>query len=82
MILVLGIISLAGGFVFLGPFAWIMGKGDLEKIDQGVMDPEGRGMTQAGMICGMIATAMIIVGLLVAVAGLAFLVLAAGVHAS
>ena len=31
-----------------------MGKGDLAKIKDGMMDPEGDGTTKAGMICGMI----------------------------
>ena len=31
-----------------------MGKGDLAKIKDGMMDPEGVGPTKAGMICGMI----------------------------
>jgi len=40
----------------LGFSAWMMGRGDLRKINQRIMDPRGRGQTQAGMICGMVAT--------------------------
>ena len=56
LILVLGILSLTMCSIFTGIPAWIMGKGDLKKIGAGVMDPEGGGMSKAGMICGIIAT--------------------------
>ncbi len=62
LILVLGILS----FVACGPFlavpAWIMGKGDLKRIDGGQMDPTGRDMTKIGMILGMVNTGLFIVG--------------------
>ena len=35
-----------------------MGSGDLRKIREGRMDPEGEGLTKAGMICGIIATCL------------------------
>ena len=54
LILVLGILSLVLCGFFTGIPAWIMGKGDLGKIRAGQMDPEGQGMSKAGMICGMI----------------------------
>ena len=59
-ILTLGIIGLplsccCLGLVF-GIIAWVMGSGDMKKIDAALMDPTGRGMTQAGMILGIIAT--------------------------
>ena len=38
-----------------------MGKSDLEKIKGGMMDPEGEGMTKAGMICGMICCILTLV---------------------
>ena len=61
LILILGILSLTACGLFTGIPAWIMGKGDLEKINGGMMDPEGLGTTKAGMICGIIST---ILGLL------------------
>lgn len=64
LILVLGIVSLVVCGP-LGPFAWIMGSGDLKKINAGLMDPEGKGLTQAGMICGIIASALLALGLLI-----------------
>lgn len=63
MILVLGILGIAM-CPFLGPFAWMMGKGDLEKINAGEMDPEGQGTTKAGYICGIVATILLIIQLL------------------
>jgi hypothetical protein len=36
--------------------AWVMGAADLKEIRAGRMDPSGQGMTQAGMIIGMIWT--------------------------
>lgn len=64
LILTLGILSLiiCG---LLGPFAWIMGKGDLQKMDQGLMEEQDRGTTKAGMICGIIASILIVIGLAV-----------------
>ena len=58
MILVFGILSLVLGMfgLPLGIIAWVMGHGDLKKIKAGAMDPEGRGLTLAGKICGMVGT--------------------------
>ena len=36
--------------------AWMMGKADLEKMSQGLMDPTGHSNTKAGMTTGMIGT--------------------------
>jgi hypothetical protein len=62
LILVLGIL----GLVVCGPLAiaaWVMGSGDLKEIDAGTMDPAGRGTTQAGKICGIIGTILLIVSI-------------------
>ena len=59
LILVLGIL----GLVICGPLgiaAWIMGNGDLKEMDAGAMDPAGRSTTNAGRICGIIATILMI----------------------
>ena len=58
LILVLGILSLVLCGFFTGIPAWIMGKGDLKKIRGGTMDPEGEGLSKAGMICGIICCIM------------------------
>jgi hypothetical protein len=39
-----------------------MGSGDLKEMDAGTMDPSGRGTTQAGKICGIIGTILLIIG--------------------
>ncbi len=46
--------------------AWVMGNGDMQAIDSGRMDPEGRSMTNTGRILGMIGTILGIVGVVVA----------------
>ncbi len=53
MVLTLGIVGIACCLI-CGIIAWVMGKNDLREMDAGAMDPAGRGMTQAGKICGMI----------------------------
>ena len=79
LILVLGIL----GLVICGPLgiaAWIMGNGDLKEIDAGAMESSGRSLTNAGRICGMIASILMILGVLIAIAvfGLGILGAAAG----
>ena len=64
LILVLGIL----GLVICGPLgiaAWIMGSGDLKAMDAGTMDPSGRGNTNAGKICGIIATVLMALAVLI-----------------
>ncbi len=62
-ILTLGILALVVLPVILGPIAWVMGHQDMNEIRAGRMDPEGEGATNAGKICGMIATILGAVGL-------------------
>jgi hypothetical protein len=64
LILVLGIL----GLVLCAPLgiaAWIMGQGDLKQMDAGQMDPSGRSLTNAGRICGIIATILLALGIIV-----------------
>ena len=72
LILVLGILGLVCCFI-CGIIAWVMGNGDLREIDAGRMDPSGRGLTQAGKICGMIGTILWIIGLVIQVLLMLFL---------
>jgi hypothetical protein len=44
----------------LGIAAWRMGTDDLREMDLGQMDPSGRDLTNAGRICGMVATVILI----------------------
>lgn len=74
LILVFGIIGVVMCFP-LGIAAWVMGKGDLAAIDRGEIDPTGRGMTQAGMIIGIVATALAVIAIVIwvlVIAGVAF----------
>ena len=71
LVLVLGILGLVGCGILTGIPAWVIGSGDLKAMDAGTMDPSGRSLTNAGKICGMIATiiaivAVVLVGLLIA----------------
>jgi hypothetical protein len=65
LILVLGILSLITGCLGLifGPIAWSMGTGDLAAMQAGRMDPQGRELTNAGRICGIIGTAISVASL-------------------
>ena len=63
-ILVFGILSLVVCQIF-GIAAWIMANADLQEMAAGRMDPAGRDMTQAGRICGIVGTALLIIPLVV-----------------
>ncbi len=47
-----------------GIIAWVMGNTDMQKIEAGSMDPSGRGITQAGRVCGIIGTFLMVLYLL------------------
>lgn len=66
LILVLGILGLVCCFI-LGIVAWVMGNTDLKEMDAGRMDPTGRGLTQAGKICGIISVVLAVVGLIMGI---------------
>jgi len=66
-VLVLGILGIAC-CIICGIIAWVMGSNDLKEMDAGIMDPEGRGLTQAGKICGMVSVGIQIIGLLIWIA--------------
>ena len=68
LILVLGIIGLVACMP-VGIAAWVMGNGDLAQMDRGEMDPEGRGMTKAGKILGIISVAWFCLVLVLVVLG-------------
>ena len=59
MILTFGILAIVCNFCLIpGILAWVMGRADLKQIKDGTMDPEGEGLTTAGMIMGMIMTCL------------------------
>jgi len=76
LILTLGILSWALGCAVFGVMAWVMGSNDLRDMRIGSMDAQGRGLTQAGQIIGMIhviASLVVLVGLLTALISLGIL---------
>lgn len=66
-ILVLGILSLVVCGP-LGPVAWVMGNNALREIDANPMAYTNRGSVQAGRICGIIATCLLVVGVILGIA--------------
>jgi len=77
-ILVLGIVGLVIGLLgsfccaifgiaglICGIIAWVMANKDLKEMSAGRMDPSGRGITQAGKICGIISVILTIVMFLI-----------------
>ena len=75
LVLVFGILSLVLPYigVVLGIVAWVMGHKDLKKIEAGAMDPEGRGLTLAGKICGIVGTMLQGFMVLIVIAELVFI---------
>ncbi|KAB8189728.1 DUF4190 domain-containing protein [Nonomuraea phyllanthi] len=61
-ILVLGILSLVV-CTFIGPFAWSLGTRALREIDESGYYYENRGMVQAGRICGIVSSVMMMLTL-------------------
>ncbi len=73
-VLVLGILSLVLCSV-MGPIAWAMGSEELRRIELGQTPGLTRGSVVAGRVCGIVGTAMLILG------GFAMLmVIAVGAH--
>lgn len=65
-----GVLPVAG--IGFGIPAWMMGKADLDKMSQGIMDPAGYGNTKVGMTTGMIGT---ILGAVFLLSGLAWFII-------
>lgn len=71
LVLVLGILGLIA-CVICAPFAWVMGKNDLQLMDAGKMDPAGRGLTQAGMYLGIFGSVLFILSIVFVIVFLIF----------
>jgi hypothetical protein len=76
-VLVLGIVAVVGGMtcylpLLLGPFAWAMGRSAVREIDADPQRLGGRGQAMAGYVLGVVATVLMVLGLLVLVAFLVF----------
>ena len=63
LILVLGILGIVC-CVICGIIAWVMGSNDLKEMNAGLRDPAGRGLTQAGKICGIVSVILQIIALI------------------
>jgi hypothetical protein len=63
-VLILGVMSLVVCGL-IGPVAWVMGHGALQEIDANPSAYSNRGFVLAGYICGIIATCILIVGVVV-----------------
>ena len=63
LILVLGIVGLLCCNL-LGPIVWYMGKQELQGIAEGRIAAANEGTAKAGMILGMIGTALLVFGIL------------------
>ncbi len=63
-ILTLGILGLVVCAI-CGIFAWTMGSSDLKQMRAGRMDRSGEGITQAGMVCGIISTILLGLGIVI-----------------
>jgi uncharacterized BrkB/YihY/UPF0761 family membrane protein len=78
MILVFGILGLMVCFIF-GIVAWVMGKGDLQKMKSGQMDREGEALTRVGYILGIVSTVIVLAAFVI---WLLIVVLAVGAGAA
>jgi hypothetical protein len=70
-ILTYGIVGIAC-CIILAPVAWAMGQADLQQIRDGRMDPAGRGLTQAGMVLGIIGSIILAIQIVFGVLGIFF----------
>ena len=65
LILVMGILGLVLSCFIFGIIAWVMGKGDLDKMKRGVMDREGETLTRVGYILGIVSVVLTLAGFLI-----------------
>ncbi|HEX4978022.1 MAG TPA: hypothetical protein VFV40_09170 [Nocardioides sp.] len=70
--LVVGIIALVGGFtcylpLLLGPWAWVVGRRVVRDIDAEPGRWEGRGQGMGGYVMGVVATVLLLLGIVVVV---------------
>ena len=73
-ILVLGILGIVL-CPFCGVAAWSMGNSDLQEMASGRMDYSGRDLTQAGRICGIVGTVILLLQILmIVIVGLSLVV--------
>ena len=68
LVLVLGIVGIFCFGIILGPIAAIMGKNALEEIDANPGAYTNRGQVLAGMVLGIVAIVLWVVGLIIRIA--------------
>ena len=66
---------------FLGLPAWVMSNRDLAEMDAGLMDPEGRALTQVGKVCGIVSAIFLCLWAVMFVFQMLILFLAITAHA-
>jgi hypothetical protein len=82
MSLIAAIFGILFGLLFglpglaLGPMAYFLGRSAITRIDEAGEPPAGRGLAQAGLVLGVVATA---IGAVVSLAWLVLLLVAASV---
>ena len=83
MILTMGIMSIVCNIALIpGILAWVMGRSDLQQMKAGTMDRSGEGITQAGMIMGIIMTVMAGISLLLVILYILLVLLVVGFSAA
>lgn len=58
LIVALGVLGLLGLYP-CALLAWLLGHGDIKRMRDGIMDPEGESLTNLGRILGMTITMLI-----------------------
>lgn len=71
VILVLGLLGILMSCGVLSIIAWVMDKGDLEKMKRGRMDREGEGLTRAGYVLGIVGTVLMIIVVVIVLGAIA-----------
>ena len=73
VVLVLGILSLVLGLscyglgLLLGPVAWALGQAAISEIDAAPQEYRNRGLVNAGRICGIVATGLLVLAVVIVV---------------
>ena len=75
--LVVGIIALVGGFtcylpLLLGPWAWVVGRRVVREVDAEPGRWDGRGPAMGGYVMGVVATVLLVLGIVVVVGFILF----------
>ncbi|MCG8392112.1 MAG: hypothetical protein MI745_03425 [Pseudomonadales bacterium] len=66
LVLTLGLLGILV-FAPVGIVAWILGSKDLNAMRAGTMDPTGEGTTLAGKVLGILATVLMVLGIILAI---------------